>query len=76
VEKLTVPVFYAAGEFESGFADNAKQLYDATPKGVTRTLVLGTASSNHGLWLTDPTVGVPDLRAKIADFLRWYAPAA
>jgi dienelactone hydrolase len=76
VEKLTVPVFYAAGEFESGFADNAKQLYDATPKGVTRTLVLGTASSNHGLWLTDPTVGVPDLRAKIADFLRRYAPAA
>jgi len=74
--RLAVPVFYSAGEFESGFAENAKQLYDATPKGVARTLLLGAASSNHGLWLTDPTVGVLDLRAKIAAFLQQYAPAA
>ncbi|NUO55931.1 MAG: alpha/beta fold hydrolase [Hamadaea sp.] len=73
--KLTSPVFYTAGEYESSFADAAKQLYDATPTSVPRTLLLGEASANHGLWLTDPTVGVQPLRAKIAEFLTVNAPA-
>ncbi|NUR71539.1 MAG: alpha/beta fold hydrolase [Hamadaea sp.] len=74
--KMPSPVFYSAGEYESTFAESAKQLYDATPAGVARTLQLGEASSNHGLWLTDPTVGVQPLRAKIAEFLTVNAPAA
>ncbi|MEV6964670.1 alpha/beta fold hydrolase [Hamadaea sp. NPDC051192] len=74
--KLASPVFYSAGEYESTFADAAKQLYDATPKSVPRTLLLGEASANHGLWLSDPTVGVQPLRAKIAEFLTVNAPAA
>jgi len=76
VPGLACAVFYSAGEYESTFAESAKQLYDATPTSVPRTLQLGEASANHGLWLTDPTVGVPSLRSKIAEFLTVNAPAA
>lgn len=76
VAKLAVPVFYSAGEYESSFVDNAKELFAATPKTVERKLVLGAATASHGLWLTDPAVGVADLRSQIAAFLKHHAPAA
>lgn len=75
VRKLTMPVFYAAGEIEGEYPDNIKELEALTPKGVPHQSRLGEGSTDHGLWLVDPTVGVPPVRAAIRAFLAQYAPA-
>ncbi|NUT33945.1 MAG: alpha/beta fold hydrolase [Hamadaea sp.] len=74
VAKLAVPVFYTAGEYESSFVGNAQEMFAATPATVAKKLVLGAATASHGLWLTDPTVGVAGLRAEIKTFLQQHAP--
>jgi hypothetical protein len=75
VAKLTMPVFYAAGEIEGEYPDNITELDALTPKGVAHKKMLGEGSNDHGLWLVDPAVGVPAVRAAILDFLQQYAPA-
>ena len=74
--KLTMPVFYAAGAIEGEYPDNIKELDGLTPKGVPHVMMLGEGSTDHGLWLVDPAVGVPAVRTAIRDFLTKYAPAA
>jgi dienelactone hydrolase len=74
--KLTMPVFYAAGAIEAEYPDNIKELEALTPKGVPHQSMLGEGSTDHGLWLVDPAVGVPPVRAAILAFLQRYAPAA
>ncbi len=76
VAKLTMPVFYAAGAIEGEYPDNITELDGLTPKGVPHKMMLGEGSTDHGLWLVDPTVGVPAVRTAILDFLKQYAPAA
>jgi acetyl esterase/lipase len=76
VAKLTMPVFYAAGEQEPTYPDNIKELDAMTPKGVPHKMMLGEGSPNHGLYLTDPGIGVPAVRTAVLDFLKQYAPAS
>lgn len=74
--KLTMPVFYAAGGLESEYPDVIQQLDALTPKGVPHKTMLGDGSTDHGLYLVDPAVGVPAVRTAILDFLKQYAPAS
>jgi pimeloyl-ACP methyl ester carboxylesterase len=74
--KLTMPVFYAAGGLESEYPDIIKELDALTPKGIPHKAMVGEGSSSHGLYLTDPAVGVPALRTAILDFLKQYAPVS
>jgi pimeloyl-ACP methyl ester carboxylesterase len=69
--KLRVPVLYAAGVTDGDFADNAQALYDATPPGTNRTLLVAPSSS-HGTGL----VGGPgsQVRDAIDKALRDQAP--
>lgn len=73
--RLTMPVFYAAGAIEADYPDNIKELDALTPKGVAHKTMLAEGSTDHGLWLVDPAVGVPAVRAAILAFLQQYAPA-
>lgn len=74
--KLTMPVLYAAGEFESSFADSARELHALTPKSTGSELLL-VATDWHGVFLLTPGVsGVLDgARTKVAAFLAAHAPA-
>lgn len=49
VKSVTVPVLFAAGEFEGSFADSAKELYAASASQHKRLLLLPTGS--HGVSL-------------------------
>jgi dienelactone hydrolase len=73
--KVTAPAIYIAAEQDRGFNDDAKTLYDATPGGQRRLLLV--AGSHHGIGLlssTDPAFAEVD--AAIKAFLATYAPAA
>ncbi|WP_169734237.1 alpha/beta hydrolase [Hamadaea tsunoensis] len=74
--KLSMPVLYAAGALESEYPENIAKLAAETPKNVPHQTVLGEASLNHGLYLTDPAIGVPGVRTAVEDFLKKYAPAS
>ncbi|WP_156313219.1 S9 family peptidase [Micromonospora sp. HK10] len=73
--KITVPVFYGAGELEANFPDEARQLYNATPKTTQRQLVLAP-SNQHGLFLVDPGTGEAGIRDQVKAFLDRHAPTA
>lgn len=72
VKELTVPVLYIAGVADGTFPDSANALYDATPSGTSRTLLIVTSSS-HGSHL----VGVPgsEVRDAIDNALKQRATA-
>ncbi|GIF99792.1 alpha/beta fold hydrolase [Catellatospora citrea] len=73
--KLTMPVLYAAGEFESSFADSARELYGLTPKTTVKELLI-VPTDWHGVLLV--SLGGPaatdTVRAKLAEFLQAHAP--
>lgn len=73
--KLTMPVLYAAGEFESSFADNARELHGLTPKTTVKELLI-VPTDWHGVNLL--ALGGPaatdTVRAKLAEFLKAHAP--
>ncbi len=73
VRSLTVPVLFAAGVADPGFADDAQALYDATPASTARTLLMA-ASSAHGSAL----VGAPgnQVRDALDNALGQRAPAS
>ncbi|RNL99034.1 alpha/beta hydrolase [Micromonospora solifontis] len=73
--KITVPVFYGAGELEPNFPVAAQALYDATPKTTQRQLVLAP-STQHGVFLVDPGTGEAGIREQVTKFLDSHAPAA
>ncbi|WP_155370418.1 alpha/beta hydrolase [Catellatospora vulcania] len=74
--KLTMPVFYAAGEFESSFADSARELHGLTPKTTAKELLI-VPTDWHGVFLL--SLGGPPatdtVRTKLAAFLTAHAPA-
>ncbi|MGW5669948.1 alpha/beta hydrolase family protein [Micromonospora sp. NPDC003776] len=72
--KITVPVFYGAGELEPNFPVSARALYDATPRTTQRQLVLAP-SAQHGVFLVDPGTGEAGIRERVTKFLDSYAPA-
>ncbi|MEV0458672.1 alpha/beta hydrolase [Catellatospora methionotrophica] len=76
VPKLAVPVFYAAGEFESSFADAARELHGLTPKTTAKELLI-VPTDWHGVLLL--SLGGPPatdtVRTKLAAFLAAHAPA-
>lgn len=75
VAGLAVPVLYLAGSSDSGgeFAADAQDLYDATPAGVDRTLVI-VSSAAHGANLLSPVdAGYSHTRAAVDAFLARYA---
>ncbi len=73
--KITVPVFYGAGELETSFAESARQLYAATPRTTQRQLVL-VPTGAHGVNLLIPETGSAELRDRVTQFLGTYAPPA
>jgi dienelactone hydrolase len=73
--KMTAPALYIAAEQDRGFNDDARMMYDATPGGQRKLLLV--AGSHHGISLlsgTDPAFAEVD--AAIKAFLATYAPAA
>lgn len=74
--KLTMPVFYAAGEFEASFADSARELHGLTPKTTTKELVIAPTDW-HGVYLLTPggSAATDTVRTKLAEFLKAHAPA-
>ena len=73
VKSLTVPVLFAAGVADPGFADDAQALYDATPASTDRKLLIASSSS-HGSAL----VGTPgsEVRDAMDNLLKQRAPAS
>ncbi|WP_144125477.1 alpha/beta fold hydrolase [Catellatospora sichuanensis] len=73
--KLTMPVFYAAGEFESSFADSARELHGLTPKTTAKELLI-VPTDWHGVYLLTPggSAATDTVRAKLAEFLKAHAP--
>lgn len=69
--KLTMPVFYGAGDGEGSFTRMAKELYDLTP-ATTKKLVYGPGTF-HGVELLGS--GTSPLTLALADFLAANAPA-
>lgn len=49
--KVTFPILYCAGALDQPYADNAQELYDATPATVDRQLVIGPSAVEHGAYL-------------------------
>ncbi|MEV4412868.1 alpha/beta fold hydrolase [Catellatospora sp. NPDC049609] len=74
--KLTMPVLYAAGEFESSFADSARELHGLTPQA-TGSELLVVPTDSHGVFLLTPGLGGASdtVRAKVTAFLAAHAPA-
>lgn len=77
VKKLTVPVLYAVCDSDSGFANDAQTLSDATRAGTDKKLLVAPNCSSHGVQLVDRTGGpeATAVRAAIQDFLAAHAPA-
>ncbi|MEU3452965.1 alpha/beta hydrolase [Micromonospora sp. NPDC006766] len=73
--KITVPVFYGAGNMDGSFAESARQLHDATPQTTQRQLVLAPTSA-HGVFLLNPETGSIEIRDGLTTFLDTYAPPA
>lgn len=73
--RMPAPALYIAAEQDRGFNDDARTMYDATPGGQRKLLLV--AGSHHGISLlgsTDPAFASVD--AAIKAFLAMYAPAA
>jgi hypothetical protein len=73
--RMPAPALYIAAEQDRGFNDDARTMYDATPGGQRKLLLV--AGSHHGIGLlssTDPAFASVD--AAIQAFLATYAPAA
>ena len=77
VKQLTVPVVYAVCAGDSGFADDARMLSDATGAGTEKKLLVVPNCSSHGVQLAARTGGpeATAVRAAIHDFLAAHAPA-
>jgi esterase/lipase len=75
VPKVTFPVLYIAGEYDSPFDADAKQLYDATPPAVHRQLLVVPSASEHGTALFAGSAADTVTKA-IDDFLAKEAPPA
>lgn len=73
--KLTMPVLYAAGEFESSFADSARELHGLTPKSTGSELLI-VPTDWHGVYLLTPEGSAANdtVRAKLTAFLKAHAP--
>lgn len=52
--KLTMPVLYLAGEFESSYVSGAQQMYDLSTKAAARTVLIAPGTANHGVSLVQP----------------------
>jgi pimeloyl-ACP methyl ester carboxylesterase len=76
VKKLAVPVLYAVCVGDSGFAEDAQALADATRAGTDKKLLAAPGCSSHGVRLADRTGGpeATAVRAAIHDFLTAHAP--
>ena len=77
VKHLTVPVLYAVCAGDSGFADDARTLSDATRAGTDKKLLVVPNCNSHGVQLAARTGGpeATAVRAAIDDFLAAHAPA-
>jgi dienelactone hydrolase len=77
VDKLTAPVLYAVCAGDSGFANDAQTLSDATRAGTDKKLLIAPNCNSHGVQLADRTGGpaATAVRAAIHDFLSAHAPA-
>jgi Dienelactone hydrolase and related enzymes len=77
VKKLTVPVLYAVCAGDSGFANDAQTLSDATRAGTDKKLLVLPNCNSHGVQLANRTGGpeATAVRAAIHDFLSAHAPA-
>ncbi len=77
VKHLTVPVLYAVCVGDSGFADDARTLSNATPAGTDKKLLVAPNCNSHGVQLAARTGGpeTTAVRAAIDDFLAAHAPA-
>lgn len=73
--KVTFPILYCAGALDQPYADNAQELYDATPATVDRRLVIGPSAVEHGAYLLSGNNKDRFLNA-INDFLSKNAPPA
>lgn len=73
--KATFPVLYIAGEYDTPFNTDAKQLYDATPPAVDRQLLVIPGAAEHGTALFASPAADTVTKA-IDDFLAKNAPAA
>jgi alpha-beta hydrolase superfamily lysophospholipase len=69
------PVLYIAGEYDSPFNDDAKQLYDATPPAVGPRLLVVPGAPEHGTALFAGSAADTVTKA-IDDFLAKNAPPA
>jgi pimeloyl-ACP methyl ester carboxylesterase len=70
--KLTMPVFYAAGEAEPTFAPAAQTLYAASKTSPDAQLVLARGSSLHGVALVNPATGIKEVTDGVDAFLKKY----
>ncbi|WP_433221986.1 alpha/beta hydrolase family protein [Dactylosporangium sp. CS-047395] len=75
VPKLTAPVLYVAAKFDTGFADTAQAMHDATP-GQNRKLVLVEGGLHGTALLTITAEGAPEATKAVDDYLRTTAPPA
>ncbi|WP_433063293.1 alpha/beta hydrolase family protein [Dactylosporangium sp. CS-033363] len=75
VPKLTAPVLYVAAKGDTGFADTAQAMHDATP-GQSRKLVLVEGSLHGTALLTITAEGAPEATKAVDDYLRTTAPPA
>jgi dienelactone hydrolase len=77
VKHLAVPVLFAVCAGDSGFAEDAQALSDATRVGTDKRLLVAPTCSSHGVDLADKAGGpeATAVRAAIHDFLVTHAPA-
>jgi pimeloyl-ACP methyl ester carboxylesterase len=74
--KVTVPVLYLVGEGDGTFPAQSRELYDATPAGHGRKLVI-VPSSAHGINLLGQPADVgAQVKKAVDEMLAAHAPAA
>ncbi len=73
---LTVPVLFAAGEYESSFASAAESMHKASAKSPDAQLLIAPGTGSHGVELVLSGEGAKEATAAVDAFLAKHAPAA